>query len=111
MSSILSQYLPPDTQALRKEFETACADEIEALYTHFRAKRAIERLEAEKPGILSTPVEQLDLPSRTITALKGHCFDTVVNLLPFTEGDLAIVRGISPETAHKVFSAIDSLLA
>ena len=92
MSSILSQYLPPDTPALRKEFETAYADELDALYQRFLASKARERLEREHPAVLATPVERLDLPPRTITALKGKWLDTVADLLSFSEEDLARIK-------------------
>ena len=110
MPSILSRYLPADSPALRREFEISCADEIEALYTRFRAQKAIERLEAKKPGILTISVEQLNLPSRTVTALKGKFYDTVADLLPFTKEDLAKVPGLSQESAQIVLEAVNSLI-
>lgn len=45
MSTILSRYLPADTPALRKEFETAYVSELDALYQRFLANKARERLE------------------------------------------------------------------
>ena len=109
MPTLLSRYIPADSPALREEFEIAYADEIEALYQRFLASKARERLEKEHPAVLATPVERLNLPSRTITALKGRGFDTVADLLPLSEEDLAKVRGLSQETAHNALSVVDSL--
>ena len=110
MPSILSQHLPPDTPELFREFETACADEIGTLYERFRAGKALARLREIHPEALVTPVEQLGLPSRTVTALKRRGIDTVQDLLPFTEESLSMVRGVSTESAAEIMASISSLL-
>lgn len=110
MPSILSHYFPPDTPELFREFETACADEIRALYQRFRAEKALARLREIHPEALATPVEQLGLPSRAVTALKRKGIDTVQDLLPFSEESLSMVRGISTESAAEMMASIRSLL-
>lgn len=110
MPSILSHYLPADTPELFREFEAACADEIGALYERFRAEKALARLRESHPEALATPVEQLGLPSRTVTALKRKGIDTVQELLPFTEESLSMVRGISAGSAAEIMASIRGLL-
>ena len=110
MPSILSHHLPPDTPELFREFETACADEIRALYQRFRAEKALARLRESYPEALATPVDELDLPSRTVTALKRKGIDTVQDLLPFTEESLSMVRGVSAESAAEIMASIRGLL-
>ncbi len=109
MSSILSQHLPPDTPELFREFEAACADEIGALYERFRTGKALARLREIHPEALTKPVEQLGLPSRTVTALKRKGIDTVTDLLPFSGEDLAKVKGITDESAAEIMASIRSL--
>lgn len=110
MSSVLSQYLPSDSPALRKEFEKAYADVIGSLYERFCAAKALARLREIHPEALATPVGQLSLPSRTVTALKRKGIDTVQDLLPFTEESLSMVRGVSAESAAEIMASIRGLL-
>ena len=110
MPSILSRYLPPDTPDLFREFEAACADEIGALYERFRAGKALARLREIHPEALTKPVEQLGLPSRTVSALKRKGIDTVQALLPFSGEDLAKVKGITDESAVEIMALALSLL-
>lgn len=110
MPTILSRYIPADSPALREEFEIAYADELDALYQRFLASKARECLEKEHPGLLTMPVERLDLPPRTITALKGKWLDTVADLLSFSEEDLAKIKGLSSKSASEVIPSILKLL-
>lgn len=110
MPSILSHYLPPDTPELFREFEVACADEIGALYERFHTVKALASLREIHPEALATPVEQLGLSLRTVTALKRKGIDTVTDLLPFSGEDLAKVKGITDESAAEIMALALSLL-
>lgn len=110
MTSILSRYIPADSPVLRKEFEITYAEEFDALYQRFLATKAREHLETNHPAVLATPVEQLSLPSRTVTALKRKGFDTVADLIDLTEEDLAKGPGLSRDTAHIALEAVNSLI-
>ncbi len=110
MPSPLSRFIPADSQELKKEFESAYASEIDALYQRFLSDKALQTLKERVPDVLSSPIDILPLEVRTINALKRHFVTNIVDILFFDEASLAKIKGVSPEAASATIAAVNKLL-
>ena len=100
---------PEMLRKYREDFENAFKDRLDQLWLEYLISRSTDELSATMPEV-NTPIEALGLRDSAVGILHGFQINTLLDLMMWSTGSLADMKGIGKNTVERIREAIASIL-